>query len=55
MNVIDVIKPFQLSVISNDIKGLILERNHSSVLNVVKYIHEGEVSKFSVLEKKLNS
>ena len=53
MNVTNVVKPLQDPVISNIIKEHISDRNLINVINVVKYIHKGEVSKFSGLERNL--
>ena len=39
MNVINVVKPFYNTVISNVIKEHILERNPMNVINVVKPLH----------------
>ena len=49
MNVINVLKPLQDTVISNIIKEHIMERNLINVISVVKYIHKGEMSKVSLL------
>ena len=53
MYVINVVEPLQDPVISNIIKEHIPNRNLINVINVVKYIPKGEVSKFFVLERNL--
>ena len=53
MYVINVVESLQDPVISNIIKEHIPNRNFINVINVVKYIPKGEVSKFSVLERNL--
>uniref|UniRef100_UPI00402B5619 zinc finger protein 878-like isoform X2 n=1 Tax=Arvicanthis niloticus TaxID=61156 RepID=UPI00402B5619 len=46
MNVINVVKPFHVAVVSNIIKPHILERNFMNVTNVVKLLHDSLISKF---------
>ena len=51
MDVTNVVKPLQDPVISNIIIEHILDRNLINVINVVKYNHKGEDSKFSARDK----
>ena len=53
MNVINVVKPFHVTVIYKDIKLHILDRNLINVINVVKSIHKGDVSKVYLLARNL--
>jgi KRAB domain-containing zinc finger protein len=45
MDIINVVKPFQVTVVSNFIKEHILERNLMNVVNVVKPLQVTAISK----------
>ena len=58
MNVINVVKPFHNSVVSNDIKVRILEGNPMYVINVVKLLQVTVISniiKESIMERNLRN